>query len=428
MYRVTDLVNGLFGLIGWRQHYMPSQDQISTALTQTTSGAYFQDVHPLLTLDNVRAIAPNFTGVTYPAWSVGTTYQTGDVVTDGGNTYRAKATSVGISPATLGAYWERSDAFSIWLEQKTKASILKVAQAVTDTMQVDNKSKRLLESKPIFKGVGSLADTVQNTGSGVGLAIELLHGLGVVNRIDRVGLQFTGTGAIRLYLMHSSRATPVRSIELTRTVPGGMQWFDLGWTLPWIGPDTDAGGVWYLVYDQGALPVDAMAVNRAKDWSRAPCSTCDAEEQANYNLWSKYTRVTPFRVPYFDGAAMWDIADEVRTYQNNYGINLQLTIECDITDVLLAQKNSLQTLIGLQVAADMVREFAYNPAFRVGRAQLNFSRLELLYELDGDSQGYKKSGLVHSFNKALEAVTIDFSGLRTPCFSCGKPGIRYRTI
>ena len=125
---------------------------------------------------------------------------------------------------------------------------------------------------------------------------------------------------------------------------------------------------------------------------------------------------------------MWDVANNLYTYTSNYGINLQLTISCDLTDIIVQQKKLFQNIIGLQVAVDMLREFAYNPSFNIGRTQQNFSRNEILYELDGDSQGYKKSGLMYELSKALQAVDIDTTDLSRVCLPCRNKGVKYRTV
>ena len=124
---------------------------------------------------------------------------------------------------------------------------------------------------------------------------------------------------------------------------------------------------------------------------------------------------------------MWDVESNVYTYQTNYGINLKVTLECDLTDTIIEQRKLFQNVIGLQVAADMIREFAYNPSFRLNRTQQNFSRNELLYELDGDSQGYKKSGILYRLDKAMEALQVDTTGINRICMPCKDDGIYYRT-
>jgi hypothetical protein len=236
---------------------------------------------------------------------------------------------------------------------------------------------------------------------------------------------------------------PVKIITLDRIRNSGMQWFDQDdLFLPYLSDETDAGGSWYLVYKQMDLDPTVQAVNKNKDWSAKPCSTCDASETANWRVWSRFLEVHPFKTAYLEGDLnedfngdfatqelyMWDVAKNLYTYTQNWGINLQISIECDITDLVLEQRRAFQNIIGLQVGIDMLREMAYNQNFNIGRTQQNFSRQDIMYEIDGDSQGYKKSGLVYNFGKAMEAVKLDTANMSKVCFPCNNKGVRFRTV
>ena len=52
MVRANDIQEKLLHLIGWEQNYDTSDLKISDALTVSESGLYFQQIHPLLTLQN----------------------------------------------------------------------------------------------------------------------------------------------------------------------------------------------------------------------------------------------------------------------------------------------------------------------------------------------------------------------------------------
>ena len=67
-----------------------------------------------------------------------------------------------------------------------------------------------------------------------------------------------------------------------------------------------------------------------------------------------------------------------KTYNNNYGLNLELTISCDITDFIIEQRMLFQDVIAKQVAVDMLREFAYNANVRTNRHSINASSMELI--------------------------------------------------
>ena len=432
MYRPIDLKTGLLHLWGWRQNHDVSEFTIADSLTQSDTGQYFQELHPLLTLENVKSIAPDFANVIYPTWLASTQYRIGDRVTLATKNYRAKLANLDSTPETNPDEWERFDAFSEWLEQKTQGSILKAIRSFWDDKMTEKTAKNILENKTLFNGTGRITDLIPTGANLVGFELVPIRSNGITLKLEKIGLQFTGTGSLTVYLMHSSMLNPIKSLELIRTKDSGMEWFSLeDWYLPYLSNDNDAGGSWYLAYRQGELQEGVQAISKSKDWSAKPCSSCDASEASGWRIWSKYLEIHPFKTAdeSTEGpVVLWDVSGNLYTYTTNYGINLQITIECDITDIILEQKRNFQNIIGLQVAVDMIREMAYNPNFNIGRTQQNFSRQELLYELDGDSQGYKKSGLIYNFNQAMQAVKLDTTSLSRVCFPCNSKGVRFRTV
>lgn len=428
MYRPDDIKTGLSNLIGWKQHYDVSAFKIDDSLTVSGTGQYFQEFHPLVTLENVKSVAPDFSKIVYPAWSSSTTYAIGDIVTSASILYKAKTISINKTPASNPANWELYDAFSVWLKEKTDASTLRAIRSFWDEKMTLGSASSILENRSIFNGAGRITDIVNESTNIAGFEIVPIRADGVTTTINKIGLQFVGVGAITLYLMHSSQMDPIKTKTVTRTKNGSMEWFDLtDWSLPYASSSIDSGGSWYIVYDQGNI-AGQKAIKKDMDWSASPCGTCSYEERYGFDIWSKYLEIHPLKVAGATAGQLWDVSKNIYTYTSNYGINLQITIECDVTDLIIKQKKAFQSIVGLQLAVDMLREFAYNPNFRIGRTQQNFSRLEILYELDGDSQGYKKSGLVHALCNAMKAISIDTANYSNICFPCAKKGIRYKAI
>ena len=116
------------------------------------------------------------------------------------------------------------------------------------------------------------------------------------------------------------------------------------------------------------------------------------------------------------------------TYDNNYGLNLEVTVSCDITDFIIEQRMMFQDVIAKQVAVDMLREFAYNSNVRTNRHSINASRLDILYEVDGDSSSMKKSGLSYQLDMAFKAIKLSTSGIDRVCLPCRNNGVKYRTV
>lgn len=430
MYRPDDIKTGLTNLIGWRQHHDINSFKIDNSLTVSDSGQYYQEFHPMLTLENVRSVAPNFTGIIYPTWSNVIAYAVGSVVLYNSKLYKAIIANTNAIPSSSPSSWVVYDAFSEWLKEKTESSILKTIRTFWDEKMAQRTARNLLENRSIFNGSGRITDIVNETSNFAGFELVPVRADGVVTKLNKVGLQFIGTGDITLYLFHSSQINPIKEITLSRTKDGSMEWFDLtNWHLPYSSSTIDSGGSWYFVYDQSNI-AGQKAIRKELDWSKPPCSTCDYEERSGFDVWSKYLQIHPFKINGVDSNApkLWDVSKNIYTYTSNYGINFQLTIECDATDLIIQQKKAFQSIIGLQLATDMMREFAHNPNFRIGRTQQNFTKNEILYEIDGDSQGYKKSGLMYELKNAMKAVDLDSTKFSDVCFPCVKKGVKYKTI
>lgn len=444
MYRADAIKEKFIHLLGWRQNYNTSEFAIQESLTKSETGQYYQDMHPLLTLDNIRSIAPNYGRNTYKEWDSASQYKPGqlasvEITTDNPNytdfekeagfaVYRALTNNTGKEPEASPEDWTHVDLFSEWLEEKTAASILKAVESYYSVQLADRTVKNLLESKVLFDGAGRLVDVIRNTNSLVGFEIVPIRAEGVTLKIEKIGVQFNQDGKFNLYLMHTSNPQPIRVIPVDYTKKGGMQWIEVqDLYLPYMSEDTDAGGSWFLCYNQNELPDGMKAIEKNRDWSKEPCPTCSRIDYINWQAWSKYLEIHPFKTPAPETVEMWDVQTNVYTYTTNYGLNLKVTMECDLTDILISQRKAFQNVIGLQMAADMIREFAYNPNFRINRMQQNFSRNELLYELDGDSTSTKKGGILYRLDKAMEALRIDTTGINRVCIPCRNDGIRYRT-
>lgn len=454
MLRTKELQEKLLHLIGWQQNYNTAELRISESLTQSETGLYFQQVHPLLTLETLASIAPDFANIECPEYSDEIVWGKGNIVSYASKKYKALQETQGQIPGESPEYWAETDSFSEWLEFKTKASIQKAINRYYTEKVASKVSTVLCENKILFDGAGRLADTIKNQSKIVGFELIPLRSKGVVTKINKIGLQFTEPGDYTLYLFHSSQEYPIKSVKLTKSQKNSLEWFTVNdWLLPYVGLANDAGGSWYICYVQNELPANSKAINKNRDWSKGPCRGCNPSEYSAWQIWSKYLEVHPFNVSGTSIAkraytevltdynkdfsadfaiktafGLWDISEMNYRYDTNYGINLDLTVGCDISDFIIEQRNLFQEVIGLQLAVDMLREFAFNPNVRTNRHSINASRVDILYELDGDSSSLKRSGLNYRLDLAYKALSIATEGLDKVCLACKNNGIKYRTI
>lgn len=435
MVRANDIQEKLLRLIGWEQNYDTSDLKISDALTVSESGLYFQQIHPLLTLQNMSCIAPDFKNITFPEYNSEKEYSKGNVVDYQGTQYKALQKAQGKQPDIESEYWVETNLFSEWLESKTKASIQKAIARYCNEKTVEGTNKPLCESRTLFDGTGRLVDTVKNKKNLVGFEIIPVRAKGVTTKINKICLQFTKAGEYTLYLMHSSMDAPVKIIKLNKIRDNSAEWFTVDdLYLPYQSEDNDAGGSWYLCYFQSELPEGSQAIRKNKDWSKEPCGSCSRRELLAWMAWSKYLEIHPFFVneelinTKDKSLHLWDVENNQYTYDNNYGLNLEVTVSCDITDFIIEQRMMFQDVIAKQVAVDMLREFAYNSNVRTNRHSINASRLDILYEVDGDSSSMKKSGLSYQLDMAFKAIKLSTSGIDRVCLPCRNNGIKYRTV
>ena len=427
MIRIADIQDKMLHLVGWKQSYDLSDIMLSSNLAQTESGMYFQQIHPLLTLDNLRSIAPDFQNFNWQVHDVNKAYKSGEVVRVDDSLYKAIQDVPAETDILDSEYWTETNPFSEWLEEKTKASIVKLVNKFINMKLADKATKSLIENKILFDGTGRLTNKIENRNKLVGFEIDTVRSKGVTVKIDKIGLQMTEPGSYTLYIFHSSNPEPIYTLTFEKTKANSLEWFkpkdDI--LLPYESANTDAGGSWYLVYKQSELPENAQAIYKDRDWSTGPCKACSRSEFLAYQAWSRYIEIHPF---YISEDEEFDPEIMNFTYDKNYGINLEVSAYCDLTDFIIKQRAMFQDVLSKQVAIDFLREFAYNPNVRTNRHSINASKLDILVELDGDANSMRQSGLSYELDIALKALSISTQGLDRVCLPCVNNGIKYRSI
>ena len=441
MYRIKEIQDALLHVCGWEQSYNP-KEAIDSDLTRSESGLMFQGAHPLLTLDTMRAIMPDDWGYQYPEWNSRETYSAGTIVQHdlNGNDDELYWESIRDNntneiPGESVLFWKPYNILSDFLERVTRNGIATAIQTFTQIKQLDKETRNLLERRTFFDGAGRIRATLQNTHKLVGFEIVPVRALGVTAKIEKIGLQMTGgTGIVKMYLFHSSQIDPIKTFDLDFQVKnGGFQWFTLeDCFLPYISKDNNSGGSWFLCYNQDELPQGMEAINVSKDWSREPCGTCNIGSVEVWRELTKYLQVTPFMYnapePFAEYPKLWDIAYTMYTNTQNYGLNCEITVGCDLTDFIISQRQIFQDVIQKQVAVIALRALAMNPNVRVNRYQSNATRTDILYELDGNTSGVRPGGLGYQLKKAYEALKLDTQGLDRVCLSCNNRGVRYKAV
>lgn len=432
MYRIKDIQEGLKNLVGWEQNFNPAE-AIDEDLTESESGLFFQNAHPLLTLDNVKSIIPENFFFGYPIWSNQSAYHKGDKVRHSNKIWIALADNTAETPADGSLFWKEYNFLSDYLRHLVNNGIATTIQTFMQMKGLYRESKNLLERRTFFDGSGRINANIENRGRLVGFEIIPVRAMGVTTKIERIGLQMKGgTGIVKMYLFHSSQRDPIKTFDLEFTnTNGGFQWFSMKDVfMPYISNGNNSGGSWYLVYNQDDLPEGMEAINMSKDWSREPCGTCNPGNLESWREITKYLFISPFSIKapstFAQYPEFWDIDMMSFTNTINYGLNVEVSVGCDLTDFILSQKELFATALQRQVAAIALRTMALNPDVRVNRNQSNVNRNDILYEIDGNTGG-RPTGLGYDLKMAYEALSLDTRGIDRICLSCNNGGVKYTT-
>lgn len=440
MIRIAQIQDELLHLVGWEQSFDPTKI-VENSLTQSESGLTFQGAHPMVTIENIMSIMPeNFTN-RYSEWNEDAYYRKGRKVKHSGYVWEAKQDNINQEPPSRdfngdfssdfgGVYWRSYNFVSDYLEALMRRNIAQVVQQFLTQKSLLRESKSLLERRSLFDGAGRLNNTIANGQRLVGMEIVPAYSMGVTTKIERIGLQMIGaTGVVRLYIFHSSQRDPYKVIDFeVKKGNGSMEWQTLDdCYLPYMG-DT---GAWYVVYNQADLPAGMEAVNVTKDWSREPCGTCNRGSLEAWRALTKYMMVSPFKVNALETFAqypeLWDIEENTYTNTHNYGINMELSVACDLSDFIIRERDIFATCVQKQMAATVLRTLAMNPDVRVNRNQANASRENLLYEIDGNPQG-RKTGLGAELKAAYDALDLDTRGIDRICLTCKPTFVKYTHV
>lgn len=407
MIQYDKIVKSFQTLVGWKAGRSDDDTDFIVSAgypTQSDSGLYYQDAHPLLTLKNV--------------------FQAGS---DTGVSNDRKRLEV--------------------LHNINTRAIRNLIQNFVRIKQLSGETKDLLEDRVLFYGSANRRALTDAKNELVGFAFSPTQSTGVSVKISQIGFQFTPEAKNSdkpFYLYLGS----VGSIEPEYAIAVDRQKFGSNDAVTWLNisdmtvngetgvsditiPGSPYTSQWVLYYDASELTnIGATSLNIGRDWSKAPC-TCNRQHYNNFVEYSKYMKVNPFRSGYSgdteDTKSQVPYADAiVPDYQNNFGLNVRFSVGCDLTDFIISQRGLFASALQKQLAYDVLREMAMNPSVRVNRNQANISRMEILYELDGN--GTVPGGIKNDLEQTLKALDFSTDGMDRVCLQCKNKGVKYGSV
>ena len=414
-------------VVGFRQNTNPDYPMLSDSLLVSDTGLFYQDAHPLLTIENIDQCARNYDHFNYPDWVAGTSYSIGNKVRFDGLVYESDTNNnQGNQPDTNPTQWGEVNLLSQFLISMEEAGINNVAKFLFIDKKVREITKSVFDNVLLFTGVGSLHDKVIKRDRFVGFAIELKDHNHLETIINRVGFQLTQSNPnLPVYVFHTSRTAPIAELTFNISTPGNFNWSNpVSGTIPTLkyhSRDYDAGGMFIIGYYEEDLT--GQAINRQQHFGKAPCGSCNRLNLKYYQSWSKFMRFVPIEVSNSNigtKGQMFDVNDMAFTYQQNWGLNLELTTKCDVSEYLCERKELFADAIYYSVAIKLLQMIAFNVRdTRVGKQV----KQEALIELE------REHGVSKLVKHAMKALSFDFSDMNTACLPCNQStGIRRTSV
>jgi hypothetical protein len=420
MYNIIELQSCLSNAVAYKQNKNPRYPPLEPDLISTGTGLVIK--HRLVTAENINQTLEGSDPDYYDEWSLTTVYNTDDLVkvTVGQKVRFYKSIVDGNqnnNPIGSPNEWIEFDPVSEYLREIRNESINEAVEEVMIRKKIHEEIKEVFENVTIHKGAGRLTDKEVNQSRFVGYEITILGQDELTTIINKIGLQFDGAESFDLLVFHSSRLKPVLTIPVT---------VDNTYIFDWVKPTTDAvlkyssdeyetGGQFYIGYKQSDIVGQAIVKNI--DVTTRPCHSCNRSEGADWEKRSKFMRIRTFYIPESEMSpeGMWDIENTRYVSNTNWGLNLDLSMRCDLTDYLCRNANMMANVIKLKTEINIIEGLSMNT--RENKVAKNM-RVRAMHQLSDEEN---KNRLPFQYASAIKALNFDLTELGSVCFPCQGP-------
>lgn len=415
----NSLIKSCFkNLVGFNNSFDPEYPMLSDSLRESRSGWFIDQVHPLCSIDNIYNAAPNFKNFVFDfrEWNIGL-FKKGDKVQYEGVNFRALADVIGDAPPVSDTeHWEVYNPFSEWLENFLDASAINFANEFLTEKKLMMSTKGFIDSLDLYQGNGSMSDRIIKNGRFVGVQITTNKQEGLVVKINSVGLQIdTPQEDLKLYLYHSSQVQPLKIIDTKITNAGSFSWIAMD-DLTLDGSEVNSDGVFFLGYYEDDL--FGQALRREMDLMR-PCSSCSSFNINSFNTWSKYAKIKAFSVRESDlnqDRTVFEFDAPEFENSSNFGINLKISVYCDLSSLICKNINILAEAFAQKVALSLIEQIAFNTRLNVISDQTKQLAMSELTEKEDSSS------FLMRYKRSLKAATLDLGGTSSICLPCTRKG------
>lgn len=428
MYQISE-ISCLAETIAIKGSVGTDYEQLSDSLAPATAVVTVNDVHPLITPENISSCFRSADTMGINAWSNSVAYLKNQRVSHSGKYYRAKIDGINQNPTSQTTYWEEISLISTALSEIVDSACNKMLRKLFQIKQLNQTVKTILDDFFLFTGKADSTNLNANLNRLVGFVITPKNASDISVVLKQISLQFIGNFSnLEIHLYHSSKTTPVHTITVdSYNDNGSVKWITANKILNYISSTTDPGGCWYLVYSESNINA-AQSLKKDTNYVVNPgCASCDYAYYQQYTKRSKYIDVQPFYVNQgnYTNGELWDIANEIYVDNNNFGLNFSMTAQCDLSNFICRNKEHFADALAYQVGIDILNEFCSSTR---NNQLADKIKSEAYFALNGD-RNTMYSGLNKEYDNALKTLSFDISSINNVCLPCeNKKKISYRAI
>jgi len=353
---------------GWSDFHDTSLiPELSAGLKESESGEYYQEAHPALRLDRIKAVLP-----------------------DG---------------MDLEGY----------LNKVEDSAITELLNDLSEKKTILRAGKELIDNEVIYNSEAFVNDVVMNESRFVGVRFKTNHLIGLKATINRFALQLTAAqNDLTVYLYHSNKAKAITKFEYTTTQGGQFNWIEVFQDLNADEADL-TGGVFFLGYYQDDLTGQAVGHTKL-NWTTGFCSGCDGGvNQKRFKGISAYVSMQSIYVPNpslaVDHDFIFDTESVIEEDINNWGFNFNISVACDLTNFWCDNRKMLRNALTLKVVEKILTEIKYSD-------EINYVEESLKSIIIRDLEGDKETNYVNipsRYSRALKSVNINHSAINKVC-------------
>jgi hypothetical protein len=420
MFNITTLKNCWSGLIGFVNNF-GEYGLVDADLSQSSTGIYADErMHPLFTAGNILNVVSQTDSYQAPEYAITDTYAKGQVV--GFEVDGAKQMFVSLKDGNINndpdeggsAWWKKSSPINVFLRRLYDSAVTELANRIASEKKLHDAGKTLLKDVVLYEGVGNIKERVQKQGRFVGFRINMKT-QDITGVLQKIGLQLTDAQSLTVYLYHSSSDAAIATFAITHTKSVQFEWHTVAANLDFVNDSINAGGTWYLGYYESDLTGEAINKTIQFD-GRFGCTSCNQANSNLHRIWSSYFTIQPFYVQADDvevDKKLWDADNEFLVDDMTFGINLQMAVRCDVTRLFCMNGSIVAHALGAQVKMKLLEAMAYSM-----RDNQQRERMSLLAAVAINDPEIKGVGARYELEKAIKAVTIDFSNVGSMCLPC----------